>query len=276
MTFESTSTLERIEAYAFAWTTLSDLIILGCVESFSGSALVPMTFQSFSFSGFLRRYCICDQFLQDISSRFLVRYFGNESCVHIGSSVELISESCFSWCRSPTFATFEAHSNLSCLAKEAFHASELCSIHIPKSVEMIGESCFSWCSSLEPLTFETNSRVTRMERETFRGSDLRSIEIPGSVEVICELCFSCCYSLASVRFEENAKLVILEKEAFCGSDLQAINIPRSVELIGELCFRDCNSLASVTFDPESKIRAALSDLRAGLRFDSRSEAIQDG
>jgi hypothetical protein len=68
----------------------------------------------------------------------------------------------------------------------------------------------------------------------------------------------------------------LEKKAFHGSGLRSIHLPRSLEMICRSCFACCTSLASVTFDLRSRIRARVSELRAGIPFDCRSsDAIRD-
>jgi hypothetical protein len=51
ITFDSISKFQRVEDHAFASTALTDLIVPGCITSFSGSALTGVKIQTFSLSG---------------------------------------------------------------------------------------------------------------------------------------------------------------------------------------------------------------------------------
>jgi hypothetical protein len=104
-------------------------------------------------------YCICNYFVQAFSGRFLIRYFGIDVGVLVNSSVEVIYESCFSYCKSLTSVTFDANSRLSRLEKQGFCWNGLQSIHLPGSLEVICKSCFSHCHSLTSVAFDPRSRI---------------------------------------------------------------------------------------------------------------------
>jgi hypothetical protein len=52
--------------------------------------------------------------------------------IHLPGSLEVICESCFSWCKSLASVTFDANSRLSRLEKAAFYESGLPSIYFPE------------------------------------------------------------------------------------------------------------------------------------------------
>jgi hypothetical protein len=97
--------------------------------------------------------------MEDYSGRFLIGYFGINARVVIDSSIEVICESCFGYCKLFASVTFDANSRLSRLKKEAFSCSGLQSIHLPGSLEVICESCFSSCHSLISVAFDPRSRI---------------------------------------------------------------------------------------------------------------------
>jgi hypothetical protein len=101
----------------------------------------------------------------------------------LSSSIQAISESFFSECKSLSWAPFEPGSRLSRLEAQAFSSSDLTSIHLPASVIVINASCFSHCGSLASITFESRSQLSRLATEAFSSSVLTSIHLPASVTV---------------------------------------------------------------------------------------------
>jgi hypothetical protein len=75
----------------------------------------------------------------------------------IPSSVEILCQSCFRYCRSLESIIFENDSKLIRIGELAFSESGLKSIIIPSSVEILCKSWIEGCRSLEPILFENES-----------------------------------------------------------------------------------------------------------------------
>jgi hypothetical protein len=114
----------------------------------------------------------------------IYRYFGLCRSIVIPSSVVVLGEWSFSWCKSLESVTFESGSRLERIEESAFYCTGLKSIEIPSPVVVLGKESFSWCMSLESVTFESGSRLERIEESAFCPSGLKFIEIPDSVTFI--------------------------------------------------------------------------------------------
>jgi hypothetical protein len=101
--------------------------------------------------------------------------------IDLPGSLEVICESCFSFCSSLTSVTFDANSRLSRLEHCAFSQSGLQSIHLPGSLEVICELCFSSCESLASVTFDSPSNLQRVEGNAFALTAVSDLIIPGCV-----------------------------------------------------------------------------------------------
>jgi hypothetical protein len=144
-------------------------IVLFCVYVPFGCALFDVLIATFKFearSGFL--IYVAD------SSGYLCGFVE----IIRPSSVEVLSERCFSECKSLSSVTFESGSKLSRIEKNAFAGTGLIDIIIPASVDFLGEGCFADINSLSSVAFESESRLSRIEKPAFRETGLVEIVLP--------------------------------------------------------------------------------------------------
>jgi hypothetical protein len=74
--------------------------------------------------------------------------------IHPPASIEVICESCFSWCDSLESISLASNSKLARIEGKAFYESGLKSIDLPASVEMICEGYFGSCKMFHSILFE--------------------------------------------------------------------------------------------------------------------------
>jgi hypothetical protein len=228
ITFESNSRLIRIESKAFSHLSLQSIEIPRSVQFIDGSAFRCLSLSSISLEPGNERFILENEFLINVLRHELIYNFCTLSTIQIPISIEILGSSCFFFCESLSFITFESNSRLTRIESSAFSCSALQSIVIPSRVEILGSNCFGGCLSLSSITFESNSHLTKLEFETFSCSALQSIQIPSSVEILDQNCFSYCQSLSSISFESNSRLMRIESFAFCVSSLQSIVIPSTI------------------------------------------------
>jgi hypothetical protein len=214
--------LQRIEEFAFAESGLTELLLPNSIHFLSGSAFASLPLNTVSFWSGRCEFQVHESFIEDITGRSVVRYFGRSSSVVIESRITILCESCFSACMSLTSVTFESNSKLQRIEESAFTRSGLRTIQVPASVEVLCKDYFSKCKSLTSVTFESNSILQRIEESAFAESGLTTIQVPAFVVVLCKLCFSSYQSLTSVIFEFNSKLQRTEHSAFAGSQFHHV------------------------------------------------------
>jgi hypothetical protein len=89
---------------------------------------------------------VSGHFLMSFRESRLLRYFGHESEVNIGSDIEGIAPGCFSGCESVVRVRFASDCRLRVLDSAAFAGcSSLQSICIAPSIERIDGDCFQIC-----------------------------------------------------------------------------------------------------------------------------------
>jgi hypothetical protein len=168
--FEGDSKLARIEERAFKDTTLKELIIPADVTFLAGSVFLDLNRESIKFAPSLIHYDFNGMFLQDLSGRSVIRYFGTQMEIAMNSSVEVIGDFCF--------FVYPPDSKLLRIEKSAFQPD--------------------WIKSLTSVTFDTDSCLSRIDSSAFTASGLTSIHIPPVVTMISRMCFDSCQFLASV------------------------------------------------------------------------------
>jgi hypothetical protein len=171
ITFESDSNLQLIEDLAFSTGELQSIILQHSVEFIDGSAFCVLSLYSIAISAGESRFRVCDPVREDISSRSVVRCFGNCKSVVIASSIEILCKSCFERCELLSSIIFESDSHLQHIEESSFCMSGLQSIIIPASVEILCKYCFAECESLSSITFESNSHLQHIEESSFCMSD---------------------------------------------------------------------------------------------------------
>jgi hypothetical protein len=175
--FERESKLQRIEKEAFspgifAVTGLKKMTIPSSVEVigeycfYSCESLCEVTFE---------RGSKLQRIEKEAFSPGIFAVTGLKK-ITIPSSVEVIGENSFSWCRSLSEVTFERGSKLQRIEELAFYLTGLKKITIPSSVEVIGENCFQSCESLCEVTFEGS--VRGLAKKAFDDCPLQVVRVP--------------------------------------------------------------------------------------------------
>jgi hypothetical protein len=166
-------------------------------------------------------------------------YFGSESVVRIGNTIERLDIGCFFECQTISTVIFESGSTLLSIGESVFqYCSSLSSIFIPSSVKMLDKSCFYGCESLSIVTFESGSQLSSIAKFAFRCcSSLSSICCPSSVKRLGNECFCKYKSLSTVTFESDSQLLSLAESAFqyCSS-LSSFCIPPCLQELGKGAF----------------------------------------
>jgi hypothetical protein len=278
--------LNRIESFAFAWSSLKSIEIPRKVQFIDGSAFIGIKQNYVSIESGQKRFAISKKFLVDIIDHRLIRNFSSLSCVTILSDIEIFGSNCFSFCKSLSSISFESNSRLTRIESKAFRRSSLQSIVIPRNVEILGSSCFKWCESFSSISFESNSRLIRIESKAFRYSSLQSIEIPRNVEIIGLLCFSDCKSLLSISFESNSRLKRLESQVF-NSVYFSVIVPSTILFIASDAAPDPHHISMADNDSSDEFDrwqhlqgfGIQIDFRRMIRFDwmftCRSDSLLD-
>jgi hypothetical protein len=102
-----------------------------------------------------------------VSGRSMIRNLSDAATLVTSASIEVICESCFSFCGRLQSVTFESRSKLQRIEARAFAWSGLKGLVIRTSVEVISKSCFSDCSSLESITLESGSKLHMIGASAF-------------------------------------------------------------------------------------------------------------
>jgi hypothetical protein len=178
LSFHSGARLSNFGEYAFSrCSSLRSICLPAAVRQISGLALAGSAIGSVSVHSRNRFLRVSGDFLVDFERRSLVRYLGNESTVHIGSvlsvtfasdcrvsnigksafqrsslqsiripsSVEIISDYCFSECRNLAILEFDSGSRLSDLGDFAFaNCSSLRWLCLPASLRRVGWFGHGW------------------------------------------------------------------------------------------------------------------------------------
>jgi hypothetical protein len=166
----------------------------------------------------------CEDFIVNLVDNSLVRYFGADKEVLIGSSVAGIAAGCFRNLKTVSTVRFETGSRISFFGPGVFMCCYgLKSISIPATLESIPDDCFKYCASLQAVTFESGSRVSGLGDKAFEGCTvLASICLPSSVTRIGAQCFVQCVKLATVTVERGIQVSFIGPKAFsdCSSSLR--------------------------------------------------------
>jgi predicted DsbA family dithiol-disulfide isomerase len=189
ISFESPSSLKRIESYTFSSSSLRSIIIpsgveILCSQCFSScQSLETISFESPSSLKRIESSAFRDSSLRSIT---------------LPRSVEWIDDSAFAGLDSLTILLESGNEHYSVDHQFLYSSqkrrlircfSTLSMIVIPSGVEILCSQCFLSCQSLETISFESPS-LKRIESFAFRDSSLRSITLPRSVECIDDSAFA--------------------------------------------------------------------------------------
>jgi hypothetical protein len=185
ISFESPSSLKRIESSAFAGSSLRSIIIPNRVEILCSKCFAfCRSLESISFESPSSLKCIESSAFASSSLHSIV----------LPRSVELIDGSCFKGLPSLSisFESGNDHYSIHGLLLYDYLRNRLLrsfgdvrNVVVLSSVEILGSHCFSGSIYLESISFESISSLKRIESSAFEFSSLRSIIITNRVEIIC-------------------------------------------------------------------------------------------
>jgi hypothetical protein len=257
LSFERGSKLTRIEKEGFRCTASGDTGLL------QTSIHLPASLQILKYDAFRRKsfsrmtieegnrhFRFSGNFLMDIEGVTVVRYFGSEEAITLGSEIETLGDGCFSWYDGLLSLVFEPGSKLKRIGARAFiDCSELESICIPASVEILCAHCFEGCCSLSSLTFEADSKLNEIEANVFACCGVELLLIPASVKKIHGSAFTSWGSSEIVVEEGNATF------GFSGDfliNVRAGSVVRYFGYGGTIAFEsEMESLCTKCFSPSS-------------------------
>jgi hypothetical protein len=258
LTFEPRSKLTEIRGSAFSsCESLKSVSFPPSLSSITASAFLQSSVEEIRVDSATSNSFISGQFLIGVDGMRLIRYFGDREDLECGflcelglvqigllafsdcstlksicipASIEIISEHCFSECRSLSKVVFESGSRLRQMGPGLFTSCPaLTSICVPARVECIPETCFAFCTALIEVSFESGSQLTRIDRGAFMCChSLRSLVVPTQLEIMARGIFWCCTSLCELMFELPSHLKQLDLPP---SEFGSLCIPDSVEIV---------------------------------------------
>jgi hypothetical protein len=254
ISFESPSSLKRIETKAFSDSNLESIVIPCQVEILESEcfwhcrSLSSISFESPSSLKQIKRDAFSYSKLESLVIPRNVEFV--DGSAFINTPMKSISVEEGNKC-------FRVDDNLlvdivHCKLIRGFDVGH--HIVIPHFIKILGSSCFSGCETLSSISFESPSSLKRIESYAFSFSKLESISIPRQVEIVGSSCFSYCGSLSRVVFESPSSLKRIGSELFLDSILQCIVIPSSIEILESLSFSGCQALSSIVFQSPSSLK----------------------
>jgi hypothetical protein len=184
VSFESGSRLRRIDPFAFSdCALLQSFFIPSFVDTIDGSAFAYSGIRQIIVAADNPYFKICGPFLLNHNGTSLVRYFGLDSTVKIGSQVEVLLPNSMADCTDLTEVEFESGSRLGRIQHWAFaRCRSLGHISLPSSTQVLEYHCFADCGNLREVRFGPGSRLRRIEADAFRDChSLESILLPMSL-----------------------------------------------------------------------------------------------
>ena len=242
--FPTNSNIQKIERFAFAYTSIESISIPSTVTDICKCAfyeckeLKKVVFHENSKLQKIEKYAFSNSSIESIV---------------IPSNVTIIGKYAFSECRNLKKVEFNGNSNLRIIEQFAFQKCPFNEFTIPSSVVYIGDYAFFNCF-FDTFNIDSASKLRFIGKRAFYYSGLSTISIPPLVEKICEGAFNDCIRLKSVYIPENAKLKILEDMLFALSSIESFAVPSSVIIIGNETFKGCKNLKNVEFPKDSKLQ----------------------
>jgi hypothetical protein len=181
---ETSSQLRQIDSRAFHGSFVRSIFLPSLVESIDGFAFVHSDICEIRVAAGNRHFRVCGDFLLNYQGTILIRYFGRDSAVTIGNTVEELGVGSWALCRWIQSLGFESPSKLRSIGVGAFEKCRmLSSISVPSSTESLCRSCFRKCTNLLDVDFDEGSKLRRIEADAFQScSSLLSLSLPISVQ----------------------------------------------------------------------------------------------
>jgi hypothetical protein len=189
ISFESPSSLKRIESNAFWYSTLQSIVIPYQVEIIGKECFCwCKSLSSISFES--------PSSLKRIESQAFS--FSKLKSIVIPCHVEILGEACFIQCVSLSSISFELPSSLRRIESQALSQTGIESIIIPRNVEFVGDSAF-WRTRIKSMSVEDGNKCFRVDDhflidivhcKLIHAFDIgNDVVIPFHVQILGDYCF---------------------------------------------------------------------------------------
>ncbi len=219
--------VSRIGCYAFAYTSLTGVIIPDTVTSIGDSAFIEcLNLTNVEFSASLVSV-----------EAFAFAYTAVQSVI-LPDTVESIGENVFSSCESLKNVSLSA--SLKEIGDYAFEYCELLeSMIVPEGVQVIGESAFAYCSSLAEITFP--STLKRIGSSVIYGTAFHEDEskMENGLLYIGDCLVYADGDVSGVLTVKEGTYIVADGACYYCTELTQAILPDSVLYLGESAFRDC-------------------------------------
>ena len=204
--FVETSTLSKIEDYAFQNSGLESIVL-------------PDSLQSIAYMAFYR--------CKSLKS------------VKFGLNLKHVYEYAFSYCDALETIDFSGARSYD-ISQYAFRFdNNLTSVNFGDGVSSIGEYCFSDTKKLSTITLTAS--LYELKTYAFSNSGLTNVDMEkANVLEIPSFCFAKCTKLSSIKLSNCIQT--LGSNCFSYTEISSIELSKSVQTIGVMCFRECSKL----------------------------------
>jgi hypothetical protein len=182
--FENHSQLRRIEAFAFSnCSSLRSIFIPPFVDTIDGCAFVYSGIREIIVDADNSHFKVYGSCLLGHNGTSLVRSFGLDSTVKIGSQVEVLLPNSMAYCTDLTEVEFESGARLRRIQPWTFaYSPRLRHVSLPSSTQVLEHDCFVACGNLREVRFGPGSQLRRIEADAFSSCpSLKSILLPMSL-----------------------------------------------------------------------------------------------
>jgi hypothetical protein len=235
--FGPKSDLQAVEEHGFFNSSILSVTFPPSLQALSGLPFVRSPVELVYFSDDNSPFIQHGPLLLNRPGSRLIRYFGSEEAVSIGSAVEVIGDSAFEGSQTLTRLTFATGISLKRIKTGAFAVSSLKFILLPASVEFIHGAAFAQCK-FESFRVSEDNRHFRVVGSflldfgqtkliTYLGA-AAEIDIPRHVEVLCRACFMRNQSVKKIRFPSDSALIGIQSSVFARSQIEELTFPASV------------------------------------------------
>lgn len=170
--------------YIFTHSPFRVILPPNSLQSISDAAFDGFVFESVSFFPYTNKLYVHDSFIEDISERNLIWYFGCDQTIKIPSSIEILCKSYFLDCQSIHCVEFEFDLRVQRIEEYAFQCSKLIKIIVFASVKVIYAIYFALCQSFTSVRIGRYSKLQWIETVAFRETDLKVFSIFTSIKYI--------------------------------------------------------------------------------------------
>ena len=260
ITFETNSTLQYIDAYAFAFcpiTTIAlpeSLLELGISTfancSLSGTINIPGSLTILQEQSFAGQSNITEFTFTSTNTLQTIQNYVFNGCTSLNTivlptSLTIIGESAFQNCSNLTIITIP--DNVNNINVSAFqNCSRLNTVNISNlsALNTIGNQAFYNCTLLQNITLPPN--LINLLTYVFKNcTNLTNINIPQYISYLADGLFMGCANLNT--FTLPTTLIYIGNYSFQGCiSLQNFTLPTTLTYIGNYSFQGCTSITNIT------------------------------